>query len=251
MDPRSQQPWQGQPQQTPPLPGGYPQPTPTPNQPAYPPQPQQPMPQPYQDPNQPQQDMSIDYLNQIAPPLKQSRKPGKLLLIIFILLGLLVVVGIVAIVLSGGRTSTPVKASQLSARMDMLAKLSREQHRYLRDNDLRATNTAYTLFLANAVTDLKAPLAAAGLEKETTKSITAGEKTYSAELGTKFEDARLNVMLDDTYARQMTYELEVVQTMMRSIYNATDSQDLRSYLESADNNLVPIAKEFSEFSVTK
>ncbi len=155
------------------------------------------------------------------------------------------------IFLSGSRTSIPIKASQLSARLETLAGLSKDHHKNLRDNEIRATNTAYMLFLNNAISDLQAPLTEAGIEKKTTKTIATTESTYANELGAKFEDARLNVTLDRVYALEMKHQIEVVQSSMRSIYDATSNQSLRSYLDKAYSNLTPIAKEFSEFSATK
>lgn len=231
MNPNSPQQWL--PQQQPP----QPQPQPQQAQATPPVQPAQPL----------TEDYSIDYLNQIAPPMKQSQKPGKLLLIIFILVGLLIVVGIAALLLSGRPTSLD-NASALSARMETLAKLSKDQHKNLRDNELRTTNTAYTLFLSNAVSDLSAPLEAAGIKKETTKAITASETAFATELTAKFEDARLNVVLDRTYAREMAYQLDIIEAMMRSIYGSTSSQQLQSYLDTANKNLAPIAQDFDEFA---
>lgn len=192
----------------------------------------------------------MDYLDQISTPVKQSRSSNKLILIILILVGLLVMVGAAALILSD-RPSSLDKASELSARTETLHTLAEDQHKYLRDNDLRANNTAYRVFLTNAIADLEAPLEAAGLEKDATQAIEAAETSYAEKLSSDFDDARLNVILDRTYAREMTYQIEVLQTMMQQVYDGTDSEELRTYLDSAFRNLSPIATEFDEFAATK
>lgn len=239
MEPQNQQPWQ-QPQQPQQPPQPAPQPTPLSQFPGQPIDPQ----------SQSNQQYTTDYLDQISSPVKQPRHTNKLIMIIFVLLGLLILVGIGAMLLSG-RPSTLDRANELSARLESLAKLSQSQHRYLRDNDLRASNTAYTLFLGNAVSDLEAPLAAAGIEKNVSKAIEESEKAYVSELSTKFEDARLKVTLDVVYANQMSYELDVIQSMMRSIYNNTSNAELRGFLDDANNNLTSIDKSFEEFSASQ
>ncbi len=226
--------WQPQPQQTPPQP-------PT----QAPPSAQQPLQPGVQ---QPIQDYSVDYLDQISTPLKPQKTANhKLILIIMVLLGLLVLVGVAALLLSS-RPSTLDKASELSARMESLVEISKDQHSYLRDNDLRSDNTAYTIFLTNAIADLEAPLEAAGIEKDVTASIEAAESAHSSELTSEFDDARLNVVLDRTYAREMTYQIEVLQTMMRQVYDGTDNEELRTFLDNAYRNLTPIAESFDEFA---
>lgn len=153
--------------------------------------------------------------------------------------------------LSGGSSNTLNKANELNARIETLTKISKDQHKHLRDNSLRATNTAFTLFLSNASSDLEAPLKAAGIEKKVTNSIKASEKTYESKLTADFEDARLNVVLDRTYARQMAYELDIINSMMRSIYNSTSNTELRGYLDNANNNLTPIAEDFRKFATAE
>lgn len=225
-----------QPQQTPP---GQSQPQATPGQ--------QPPVQPAQPVYAEGQDYSIEYLDQIAPPTKKSLMPSKLILIILGLVGLLVIVGLF-VMLSSARPSTLDQASELNARLETLADISKDQHRHLRDNTLRANNTAYQLFLNNAISDMEAPLTAAGLEKATKKAIATQEKAYASKLNAEFEDARLNVILDRTYAREMAYQLDVVQAMMRRVYNGTNSKELRGYLDSANTNLTLLSKSFDEFS---
>lgn len=285
MDPQPQQPWQPpqQPSQPPAEPPSspnvqpaanqpYPDPNaaqatqpppqpvsqPTPVEPAQPQQmagqqapqfqPGQATPQPLQPPEQAAPNPALDYLDQISAPVQPPQKQNKLILYALIGLGAIIVLGVIIMIASSGGPSTLARASQLHSRIESLAEISQDYHKYLRDNGLRATNTAYSLFLNNAAADLEAPLASAGLKKKETAAIVSAEKAHAAKLEEEFEDARLNVVLDRTYSRQMSYELGLIKAMMQSIYSRTSSADLREYLDSANSNLTPIARDFDEFA---
>lgn len=233
-------------------------PNPQPQQPPqWPPQPTAPTnPQPY--PQQstpitpPQQDYSIDYLNQISAPSKTSSGPnGKFL--IGIIVGLLVLLGLVGAFLVFGNRSTPMdKAANMLMRMQTLEKVAKSQHKHLRDGQLRSSNSSYTLFLTNAIRDLKEPLESAGVNvNKLPKSQRDAEKAVETELNTRFDDARLNVRLDNTYSREMNYQLDILHSMMVSIYSSTSSSALKEYLETTEKNLAQVSESFEKVSDTK
>lgn len=232
-------------------PQDYPQPQPT----SYPQQPPQYTQAPqYTPPSeyQPVSDQySVDYLNEIAPPLKQSRGPGKLMwIIIGLVMATLLVIGL-SLVLNS-RPSDLDRATELYVRMDSLRTIADRQHVNLRDNELRANNTSYRLFLGNAIRDIEEPLNAAGINKaRLDENLRNSESELIAEYNEKFEDARLNVTLDSTYAREMLFQLSILDTMMRSFYNQTNTPALREFLETTNTNLSPIAKSFDEFTAAQ
>lgn len=246
MNPNSQAPWPGQPEpnpQTPPPPTGPPPATPytPPAQPVSPPV-------TAYDPTQPPPDYSIDYLNQIATPIKQKTGPSNFMLIIFGLVAV-AILAIVAMLAFNSRTTPLDRATELYVRMDSLRTIGRDQHNHLRDNGLRTTNTSYQLFLSNAIRDIEEPLSAAGINKSTLDAeLRSQEQSLVNEYKDQFEDARLNVELDRTYAREMTYQLTLLNSMMETIYNETNTEELKSFLEQTNNNLATIAEDFSNFS---
>lgn len=213
---------------------------------------QQPGEQPTQPQPQPNQGYSIDYLDQISPPVKTSRvaSPKFFFGIIAGLVALLLVVG--GLMLLSNRASPMDKSTDMLLRMQTLEKVARTQHGHLRDSQLRATNSSYLLFLANAIRDIKEPLQTAGVTtSQLPKDQRDLEKSIENELNTQFDEARLNVILDRTYAREMNYQLEILHGMMISVYNSTDNPVLTEYLETTENNLGQVSDGFSAFSGSK
>lgn len=144
------------------------------------------------------------------------------------------------------------RAAEMYLRMETLKKVSEDQHRHLRDNQLRVNNRSFSLFLTNAIRDIEEPLKAAGINKgQIPKNIRDREAALQAKLKEEFDDARLNITLDRIYTRQMTYQLESLQRMMQTVYDGSNSAALREYLVTTDSNLLPVYNNFKEFNAAK
>ena len=201
---------------------------------------------PDQNPNQNQNQYSIDYLNQIAPQPQKSGVKDKFFF--FIIGGGLVIAAIVLLFMFNSGSNGPTQKMQtLSARMTTLQKVSGDTQKNLKSGDLRSTNSNLTIFLANANRDIAEPLASNNVDvKKIDQKITKAED--GAKLTQTLEDARLNAVLDRTYAREMTYQLQTVAALMQQIYDSTNSKSLKTYLEKTDADLQPLIKQFSDFS---
>lgn len=206
-----------------------------PNQPFYQP-PAQPQPQPQ---------YSIDYLNQIAPQ-QQKNTPNKLLVIIGILV-ILLIVAVAAIGLSSlGGASTGTKLQTLAARLDNLQDVSEKAQPHVKNNQLRASNSSLTLYLANANRDIAEPLSNNGVDAtKLDKAIVAKEKNTA--LTEALEDARLNAVYDRTYAREMGYQLRTTLLLMEDIDKSTSSKSLEEFIAATKSNLDPIEKQMNDF----
>lgn len=205
--------------------------------------------QPGQQSPQPQPEYSIDYLDQISAPQKKTIAPNPLLLLGVIGVGILMIVGF-AIVVFGSSGSTPItKATDVYLRLQTLQKIASAQQRELRDNDLRSTNAAFSLYLSNTLRDINEPITKLGIQPEKIpKTTISKEAAYTTEINTKFEEAKLNVMLDRTYAREMAYQIGVLRNKITSLYKATTSTSLKTALGTSDASLAQSAKSFEEFS---
>lgn len=191
-----------------------------------------------------QNNYSIDYLNQIAPPEKKPLFDRK---IIFLLIGggVLAVIALVFILL-GGSSSTQ-KIQTLAARLQTLQSIVDESQRTIKSSSLRTTSSNLSIYLTSANRDIAGPLQTYGLSSETLdKKIVAAEN--GAELKKTLEDARLNAVFDRTYAREMSYQLATVTSLMQEIYNSANSTSLKSYLETTEANLTPIKKQLADFN---
>ncbi len=214
----------------------------------YPNQPNQPTP-PQQQPPQPQPEYSIDYLDQISAPQKRIIAPNPLVLLGVIGVGILAIIGFGIMIFSSSGTSGTDRVASLNLRLATLQKIADTQQRNLRDNELRSTNAALSLYLSNTARDMKDPVAALGItDKTIPKNLTTTESKLTSDINAKFEEAKLNVMLDRSYAREMTYQIGVLRSMMTSAYKNTSNQKLKATLETSDPSLAQVAKNFESFS---
>lgn len=212
--------------------------------------PEQPRYLPPQDPQPVAPAYSIDYLNEISQPIKTTSGPSLKLMIGVIIAGIASVI-LFAVLMLNTQPSINDHAIALRERLSTLQSIAEDEHRYLRSSELRSTNSSYQLFLTNSLTSIEEPLTNLGANsKKTSKSLAAKESAYKTDILDKLEDARLNAVLDRTYARDMAYELGVVKSMMKSLYAKTKSKSTKSFLESSDSNLTPVAKRFAEFSAS-
>jgi hypothetical protein len=195
------------------------------------------------DPNQNQ--YSIDYLNKIATP---APKPGMSSTLVYIIVGVCVVVAIiVGLLLLGGGTSSTKKLETLTARLQTLQSISGKSQTRIKSGVLRSTNSNLSLFLTNANRDIELSLTTSGIKsKSLDKTIIAAES--GAKLTQKLEDARLNAIFDRTYAREMSYQLATVESLMKEIFSSTKSKSLKEFLETTNTNLQPIKTQLTEFN---
>lgn len=199
-----------------------------------------------QNPNPNQSQYSIDYLNQIAP---QEKKPGMSNKFFLFIIGggllVAVIVGILA--LSSGSNGPTQKMQTLAARLTTLQTISDKAQKNIKSGKLRSTNSSLTIFLTNANHDIVTPFGKNGVDiKKIDKKITSKES--GTNLTKKLEDARLNAIYDRVYASEMGYQLETVAALMKDIYTNSKSKSLKEFLIATDNNLLPIKKQFQEYS---
>ena len=252
-DPNQQSTPKPQPSQVPPqqpwpqTPGQYPPATAQPGatQPQAPTQPLTPPPAPQQG-STPQ--YSIDYLNQIAPKPQKAGLNNRIFLFIIgggLLLAL--IVGIMSLANGGNGPTTQMQT--LTARIETLQTISEKSQKNIKSGKLRSTNSNLNIFLTNADHDIADPLAKNGVKiKSLDKNIVTAEKGEA--LTKKLEDARLNAVFDQTYAREMSYQLSTVENLMGTIYRSTKSKSMKDFLQKTNSNIDPIIKQLDNFNVT-
>lgn len=213
--------------------------------------------QQYQPPSQPtppssvppgQQQYSIDYLNQIAP---QPQKNGLSNRMFLMLVGggvlLIIIVGLM--MLSGGGSGPTKNMQTLAARVQTLGKLTSSSQKNIKSNDLRGANSNLSIFLANTEQGMTDPLEKNGVTAtKLDKEVVAAES--GDELKSKLEDARLNAVFDRTYAREMSYQLESLRALMNTIFLSSNSKSMKDFLQTTNESLVPIKKQFDTFNST-
>jgi hypothetical protein len=202
-------------------------------------------------PNQltpPQEPTPTDYLNQIAPqaPKKSIFHLG-MRQIIFIGIGLVVFVSILSIIANSIAGGQKEPLQRLGARLSTTQTVVDGAQSNLKSSKLRSLNSNLKLYMTNTSRDIAAPLLVSGVDvAQLSKSVLAAEST--AALSSRLEDARLNAVFDRTYAREMTYQLGTLLTLMEKIYNSTRDAELKVFLASASENLQPTQESFANFS---
>lgn len=198
----------------------------------------------YPDQNQ----YSIDYLNQIAPAPKKPGLGNKLFFII-IGVGLLLAIIVGLSLLSGGSAGPTTKLETLAARLQTLQKVADAAQPNIKSSELRSTNSNLSIILTNANHDIATPLTNNSINpKNLDKSIRAQEN--GSALTAKLEDARLNAVYDQTYAREMNYQLTTVVILMKDLYQSSSSKSLKTFLQATDTNIEPIKQQLASFNPT-
>jgi len=215
--------------------------------------PNQPQPQqPYQTPQPPVQGTPLDYLNQIAPDQQKRSFLGSLKPIHYIFVGiiaLLLFVLLIGLALRGTGATPVTNMEHLMARLQTTQTIATNADKTIKNGSLAAINSNLDIYLVNTNRDITTTFKAVGVTSASIdKTITASEKGTA--LSSRLEDARLNAVFDSTYAREMSYQLSTVMTLMKSIYQATSDSHVKNFLQTAYTNLQPTQQSFDSFSTT-
>jgi hypothetical protein len=204
-----------------------------------------------QQPYDQNQTFSIDYLNQIAP--KQNNKlslfNNKKILLVIIGLALIVVVSIISIVINSVSDSAKKPYYQLGLRLKSTQTISQTIQSELKSTSLRTTNSSLELYLANINRDITTPLKNNNIALGNANNTLVSQENGKTLLA-KLEDARLNAILDRTYASEMAYQLDTILVLMQQIYTNTKSASMKSFLSTSYANLSPIQKQFANYNDT-
>lgn len=193
-----------------------------------------------------QPQFSIDYLDQIAsPPKKPGLKDNLFPIVVIAGLIIAVLVGLLAVLGAGGDNKNDMM--RLALKLQTLQAISDSSQKTIKSSDLRSTNGNLSLFLTNTNREVMPPLQADGIDPaKPNPKIAATEN--GDDLKAKLEDARLNVVFDRTYAREMSYELETLAALMQQIEKNNKSRSFKEVLATARTQLEPLRKQFAEFT---
>lgn len=192
----------------------------------------------------------IDYLNQIAPAPKKPGINKRALVAVVLGIGLVLVLVVGFLMFISSSSQGPKNSMVvLTARMQAMQDVAEKSQKNIKSSSLRSINSNLIIFLTNANRDIADPLTASGLDlKKLDKNVVAKEKAdpITADL----EDARLNAVFDDTYAREMSFKLTTVSLLMEDIYDTSKSKLMKDFLVTTDENLQPIKQQLDAFNST-
>lgn len=233
------------------------QPSPQPQPAPLPPQPEQPQPTQatfpqapsnYQAPATPQP-YDANYLDSIAPaPARAKFISGSFGKIFFGLIALFVIAVSLIVAFSNGKSPT-ADMQQVAVRLENFTKTAKTVQKNLKSNKLSGTNTEFSVWLVGNQTQAADLLSSAGIKKaKYDKKITASETALTTKLNDKFEDARLNAILDRVYANTMASETEKLINLLNSIAKKNKSGKIHDFAQNASKNLVAIQKAFEDYN---
>ncbi len=202
---------------------------------------------------------NLEYLNQIsaAPAPSSVAKPSlfsslnkKVLLII---VGALVALGAVLGALSyfSSRSSEIPELSPLNSlylRLNVLSEAIEAYNDKVKSPALRSSGRSLAVILENDKSSLSSLLASDYGEKVSSLKPDVSLEKESKDLLASLEKARLNGLLDRTYASELAYEISVLLIYETSASEKSSSSSLKSFLASSSSSLTALKSDLEEFS---
>ena len=203
------------------------------------------------------------YLDQISnanapkkakPANKRGILHNKFFIVGMIGVGLLLLIVILGAILGGGKDSEKTLSSKLYLHLDGTAAAIQEYQNYVRSSDLRSSSAS----LYGVLTDT-----AGGMEsyltekynikkvKDTDKKLQEKATAVKDELTGELFEAKINGILDRTYAHKMAYEISIIKAEESELYNKTKSEALKEVLNKSHESLTNLYDKFNDFSETK
>jgi len=198
----------------------------------------------------PQQQLPHDYLDQIAPQAqKRSFVAGKTRL--FLLIGIIavIIVIILSVTVAGITSARKTPWEKLAARLAATTEIAESSDGKIKNSQLRSTNSNVKISLTNTQRDLATPLLTAGVTVEKLSPNVVTAESSQAMLD-RLEDARLNAKYDSTYAREMSYQLSNLLTLLTQLYSSSSNESNKAFLKTTYDNFAPVQKSLAEFSAS-
>lgn len=203
---------------------------------------------------QPQNPYTIDYLNQIAPKQKQPLF-DKTMIIVFGVLAFAIVAFVGMMVFSSARgDSNSETLLRAYFKVQKTNELATKYQGRLQNSDLRAINSGLATTLSSDETKLKTLLDSSKIEipkaekNKTPPKIISQVDRDIAELDKILDDAFLNAVLDRTYAREMSYNLDVINSLLKRVESSTRSESSKTTVGEIIKSLDISSGQFREYS---
>lgn len=179
-----------------------------------------------------------EYLNQISqsnrPVAKKENKLFSSKLFIFGIgaLVLLVITIILGAILSGNKGGEKNLSISLLLHLDNTSDLIEEYQPNVKSSNLRSSSASLYSVLTNTSSSLSAFLEEKYEfnTKDIEENVTEAAELDKEELETELFNAKINGLLDRTYAHKMTYEIAIFLAEESKLLNSTSDASLKSIL---------------------
>ena len=194
------------------------------------------------------------YLNQISNNSPKSQKSNfftsKIFIFIAIAVGLFILIFIASKIIDNQSATTKNKTVALSLHVDNLISTISTYQPKLKSSELRGYSASLSSILSETSTTLSNYLTDHYELKESKyeKSTVESETTLSEELDSELFSAKINGLLDRTYAHSMAYEISIITARESEIYDSIKDSNTKSLIESSYNSLTNLYENFNNFS---
>lgn len=199
-----------------------------------------------------------EYLNEIsastrpvAPP-KKSIFSSKILWVILAGVVAFVILAIIGALISGSGSSVKDRLYALITRIDNTSAVIDEYRSDIKSSSLRSDTASLSTILSNTSKSLT-DYATAKYNykpKDVKQSVQEEETLAKDALTDELFKAKINGLLDDTFAHKMAYEVSIIMTREAQLMKST-SDDLYSILDGSYQSLDILYHKFDNFSETQ
>lgn len=198
-----------------------------------------------------------DYLNQISAsvrPEKQSKSNFLSSPIFKVTVGgvlALALILIIGSVLTSGNTGIQPKIISLKYHIDNTLEVISDYQPSVKSSILRSNSASLYSLLSNTSRELNDYISETYNSKDNSdsnKNLASKAALSKDELDATLFDAKINGILDKIYANKMSYEISSIMSEESNIYNATNSENLESILNTSYTSLGTLLPNFDSFS---
>ncbi len=198
-----------------------------------------------------------EYLNQISAvnrPAKSSKSgifASKFFWVGIIGLAVLILIIIIGIALGGNKGNSPKdKLYALLTHIDNTSEVISKYQTDVKSSDLRANSASLASILSDTSGKLDSYVTTKykAKKKELSKKMIADETAAKEELMNELFEAKINGVLDRTYAYKMTYEISLISSSEEQILKTAKDDELVEILTQSHGSLEVLYNKFNEFT---
>ena len=198
-----------------------------------------------------------EYLNQISAKTTPTKKglPSFLTskffwIIIACLFGIVLILGIGA-ALSGNKTTTEDRVTELILQLDGLNSTIGEYQDSIRSSTLRGYSASLSSILGSTSSNLTA-FATEKYDykpKNVDKKLQDSVNEHMTELNDELFSAKINGNLDEIFDLKMVYEISLVATQEEAILKSSQNESLQEMLTSSLSSLERLYDNFDQYTL--
>jgi len=198
----------------------------------------------------------LDYLNQISQGVNKPTKPTslfdkKMKIVLGILGGAIVFFIIIASALGSSSTPEPTEITELGRLYTTAKEITNTINEYngsVNSPSLRSTGSSFSTLLSEISAKSSTYLTDVFGITIDSVLITASDQENINVLNSNLNKAKLNGLLDRTYASEMRYQIRLLVVLENSIYKKTSNSSIKEFLESSTTSLNHLEETFGNFS---